>query len=221
MARRTDRTGARGVGALLAIALLAATGVVVAAGEPAGAICVPPEVEIGGRETTSVVLTTTPVVVPRESATVTILGRGWGDDCNDTRGPGRVLGDPVQGITLTFRHGAVEQVLATVSADDCYRFRVPVVLPFGDDEDAATLRVAGPGRHEEKVVERQIVPGDGTLGTTVPVLEATPEEVCSFGGGSFRDVEERSLLVPIGAAGALMVVGGVAVVLSRRRHRTG
>ncbi|HEX2058616.1 MAG TPA: hypothetical protein VHI71_09620 [Actinomycetota bacterium] len=104
----------------LLIGLVAATGAL-SLGAPAVADCGGPEI----------------VVSPREAAPgdeIVIGGRGWGDACNDTTGPGcdpPPLGEPIQDIALQLkgRGDGVTVDLATVDADDEYLFETTVTVP--------------------------------------------------------------------------------------------
>lgn len=104
-------------------------------GSPAVADCGGPDITVSARR-----------LSPGDDLTIT--GRGWGDACNDTPGPGcdpPPLGEPIEDIRLRLTSADASVGLATVDADDEYSIDVTLEVP---EVPTGTYRVeaAGGGR---------------------------------------------------------------------------
>ncbi|HEY6533370.1 MAG TPA: hypothetical protein VIY72_13765 [Acidimicrobiales bacterium] len=123
----------RVLGGGLAAVVLSAAWLVAGPGiGAAGASCVGPQLQVAPT-----------VAAPGQS--VTVAGLYFGDDCNDTGGPGPVLGQPLQDIELWMRVGDEDKLVALVDASRTYDFAIQVPVPpsLGTGAGAVTARVDG------------------------------------------------------------------------------
>jgi hypothetical protein len=170
----------------------------------AGASCVGPSLSID-RATVAV------------GETVELTGSYFGTGCNDTGGPGPVLGRPQSFISLRFVQNDTTVPMIDIDADDDYRFVVRVMIPTNAIAGPAKLTAAPPGALRTPTVDVII-----TAAQTPPVGIAPPTIVAGFQSGAPRprsgsdDVAWIVAAVVVGAIGAIALV---AMVAARQRKR--
>jgi hypothetical protein len=159
----------------------------------AGASCVGPSLSID-RATVAV------------GETVELTGAYFGTGCNDTGGPGPVLGRPQSFISLRFVQGETTVPMIDVDADDDYRFVVHVMIPTNATPGPAKLTATPPGAFRTPTVHVTI-----TSAQTPAVGIAPPTIVVGFQSGVPRPRSDSDKVAWIVAAIAVGAVGAIAL----------
>lgn len=138
---------------------------------------------------------------------VEVRGTGFGDACNDTGGPGPVLGGAQDGIEVRLVDTDVSTVLAQVDADCDYAFAVRVQIPREAAPGSAVLTISDSGGTYEERLQITSAPPAAR-----PAVPPTIVDAATSGPGCGRSgVWTRW-------AGAAAAAGAVAVVFLRRRR---
>lgn len=153
---------------------------------------------------------------------VIATGKAWGDNCYDTGPPPDgegVLGRPVTDIDIVVVQGEEEWIVATIDADDDYRFTTPVNVPQdatpGDAQmiarKAGTLPYVSNPDPDLRISNAPAVtppPTDNTLSTNAPDPEAATAE---------NESGSQAVWLTVVAAVVVALAAGTWVVTVRRR----
>ncbi len=181
--------------ATVAAALVA----VVATAVPAAASCVGPEITVSPS-----------TVAP--GGLVTVKGRHFGTDCNDTGQAGPVLGDPQNGIQVSVRVGEAEKLVAVVEAASDYSFEVEVSVPPSLGEGSGQVIVQ---QASETLTDNLSAPVEVT-GTPVRANDAALIQV----SGVPATGDDGPSWAVIVLAVALAALGGVGLGFAIGRRRS-
>jgi hypothetical protein len=197
----------RVLGGGLVAAVLSAVWLVAGPGiGPAGADCAGPQLE----------------VAPATAAPgqwITVAGLYFGDDCNDTGGPGPVLGQPLEDIELWIRVGESDKQVAVVDAGIGYDFAIQVPVPpsLGTGAGEVTAR---PSPFATEPTVALLVEGAPIRAEDPPLvdserLEASVGPVGAEEAGPSSDDPAWPWVLVGAFGGAVLMIGAVGLV--RRR----
>lgn len=154
---------------------------------------------------------------------VTATGERWGDNCYDTGPPPDgegVLGRPLNDIEIVVIQGEREWVVATVDADDDYRFTTQVDVPQdaapGDAEmiarKAGTLPYVSNSDPALRISDAPAVESPPTTDTPSSSTAQEPEAATAE-----NESDSKVLWLAIAAAVVGALAAGTVLIVARRR----
>jgi hypothetical protein len=171
-----------------------------------------PGVEVAAANCMGPQLTVAPSTAP-PGGSVTVMGSLFGNDCNDSGGPGPALGQPLEDIEVWIRLGDAEKQVALVDAGPGYDFAVQVVVPSSLGTGAGTVSASTGGFWASPTSAAVVVEG-APLRDDPPVYDAG-RLAASTGSGSDPSTTALPWVLVGAFGGAVLMIGAVALV--RRR----
>jgi hypothetical protein len=198
----------RVLGGRLAAAVCASAWLVAGPGiGPAGADCAGPQLEVAP-------------VTAAPGQWITVAGLYFGDDCNDTGGPGPALGQPLQDVELWIRVGESEKQVAVVDAGIGYDFAVQVVVPPSLGAGSGTVTASTGGFWASPASAPIVVEGAPVREDDPPIFDADRFAASTGSGSDPRGSDPSPTTewpwVLVGAFGGAAFTLGVVAVVRRR-----
>jgi len=159
---------------------------------------------------------------------VTVTGEYMGDSCYDTGPPPEgqgALGRPLTGVEIVAVQGDMEWVIATVDADEEYRFTAQVTVPWDASPGEAQLLARKPGRTPAvwnpepvlRISDAPALPPPPTTDSSPRVSGSGSVESASKTEPSAQESQPFGMWLVAAAAVAVGTAAVVSIVVRRRR----